>query len=118
MPDAREVVFTPAAGLQLTVTWDSSIVYPVEHADDQAQIMIISKSGDTGLWMPKLAVVPGPFVLRSDGTLTLTVPKDVVDSSTHQIYCVIKFKAGSEMAGRIKGVFRFPVGITPITLIP
>ena len=119
MPDARDVVFTPQSGGKLQITWDTSLTYPDEHDDDILQIMLIIETGAFGLWLPMIAVSPGPYVKRNDGTYTWAVSKEFLNPSvTLKCYCAVKFKAGAELAGKIKGIFKFPVGTTPITLIP
>jgi hypothetical protein len=115
LPDARNVMFTPSAGLQLSITWDASLLYDVEYDDDVLQVMLLKNDGTAGKWFDE---VDTPPVKRSAGSATIMVPNEIVDSSAPKIYCAIKFKAGAEMGGKAKGIFRFPLGIEVITLIP
>jgi len=119
MPDARDVVFTPQAGGKLKISWDTSLTYPCEYDDDILQVLIITEKGLFGVCMPKIVTGPGVYVKRNDGTYTWTVPSEFLNPAVSlKCYCAVKFKAGAELSGKVKGIFKFPVGITPITLLP
>ena len=119
MPDARNVVYSPQSGGHLLITWDTTITFPEEHEDDILQVMLIIKTGEFGVWLPMIKTSPGPWVKRRDGICKWEVPKVFLNPAVSlEAYCAVKFKAGTELAGKVKGIFRFPVGVVPITLIP
>jgi hypothetical protein len=118
MPDARGITFTPFAGGHLFIKWDPTVLYPNEHADDVLQLMLIAGDGSGGIWLP-FCTPPVAGICRSDGTAGFdwTVPSSFLKAIPCEVFCAIKFRSGSGTMAGITGNFRFPAGITPITLI-
>jgi hypothetical protein len=108
MPDARDVVFSSVSLNTLTIVFDVSVQFAgLENNDDTLQLMIIDLNGQYSYW------VDLPSVTRSAGTATYAIPA----SFGSKIYAAVKFKAGADLSNKVKGIFRFPQGMEPVTIM-
>ena len=113
LPDIRDMIITSSPGKHITIAWDSSLVYGNEYADDILQVMCIAGDGSTGVFLPSI----GAGVTRAAGTATFVIPVSGYSAATFQSFIAAKFKSGAELMGKPKGIFRFPVGITPTIVV-
>jgi hypothetical protein len=108
MPDARNVIFSSPSVNTLQIDFDASILFAgLENNDDTVQIMFIDQNGQYSFWADLIAVA------RSTGTVSYTVPA----LFGAKIYPAIKFRAGTELSGKVKGIFRFPQGMQPLEIL-
>ena len=110
----RDMIITSCPGKHITIAWDTSLVYGNEYADDILQVMCIAGDGSSGVFLPSI----GAGVTRATGTATFVIPGfSGYSAATNQSFITAKFKSGAELMGKPKGIFRFPVGITPIIVV-
>jgi hypothetical protein len=108
MPDARNVVFSSSSVNTLSITFDSTILFQgIENNDETLQLMFIDQNGQNSFWIDLTDVT------RNSGSATYTIPA----LFGAKIYPSIKFKAGSQLAGKVKGIFRFPQAMQPVTIL-
>jgi len=108
MPDARNVVFSSPSTNKLKISFDTTIQLPgMENNDDTLQLMFIDGNGQNSFWIDLTSVT------RSSGSATYIIPEQFGT----KIYPSVKFKAGAALAGKAKGIFRFPQGISPVTIM-
>jgi hypothetical protein len=108
LPDARNVVFASPSTNKLKISFDTSIQLPgVENNDDTLQLMFIDENGEQSFWLDLTSVT------RSSGSATYIIPEQFET----KIYPSVKFKSGAQHAGMLKGTFRFPLGMQPVTII-
>lgn len=105
---ARNVVFSSPSADTLKIDFDSAVIFPgIENSYDTLQIMFIDQYGNNSSWIDLLTVT------RSSGNATVLIPA----SFGTKIYPSVKFKAGSQLPKKIKGTFRFPQGLKPVSII-
>jgi len=108
MPDARHVVFSSPSTNTLKVEFDNTTQFQgSEKYDDTLQLMFIDEKGEYSFWVDLTDVT------RSSGSATYIVPSRFGS----KIYPSVKFKANALYAGNIKGIFRFPQGMPPVTIL-
>lgn len=107
LPDACMVVFSSPSKNTLKISFDNTITYPSEKEDNTLQLMFISQNGDNSFWADLTSVT------RSSGTATYTIP---VSFGT-QIYPSVKFKSVINNTEDIKGIFHFPHGMQPVSIL-
>jgi hypothetical protein len=119
MSDARNVSFTASAGGHLLINWETTTEFPEENADDILQVMLITADGSFGIWLP-ICGPPETVLRRKDGATGFDwiIPPDFLTPIPCEAFCAIKFQSGKESEVKVNGNFIFPIGITPIMLIP
>ena len=108
MYDARNVVFTSPSVNTLKISFDNTIQCPeMEFNDDTLQLMFIDEKGEHSFWVDLTDVT------RSSGFASYIIPAEFGS----KIYPSVKFKAGVQYDGKIKGIFRFPQSMQPVIIL-
>ena len=94
--------------LTLKIEFDNTIqLHGLENNDDTLQLMFIDQNGQQSLWIDLTSVT------RSSGSATCTIPA----LFGSRIYTAVKFRAGADLFGKVKGIFRFPQGMQPVIIL-
>jgi len=108
MPNAREVIFTSSSVNTLNITFDNAVVHNgAESNNDILQLMFIDEKGEYSFWADLTDVT------RSSGSASYIIPAQFGT----KIYPAIKFRANTQYGGGIKGIFRFPRSLQPISIL-
>jgi hypothetical protein len=108
MPDVRDVLFSSPSTNTLKIEFDNTILCEgTENNEDTLQLMFIDQDGRQSFWIDLT------YVTRSSGSVSYTIPA----AFGEKIYPSVKFKSGAQYPGRFKGIFRFPQGMQPVTIL-